>query len=610
MQTGSKKKKTNTPAQDKDINEVTGRTAASVVRKEEYRLVGRRTFACQRAHVVDSSVGAPRKGQVLERAQVFNDFGLHKPPNLFQFARDLHFGYDVLLSCGPAPDLRTLLYMLRSQDKVLNKPKNRRRTSDMIHCLEDALLKDFEEGHADDEDARCRFYSLRLQLVRDGPDEAYITLHSPPNHKGERPLEKYYACQNGQIVDGAGIPYPPFRHHFDRTADDLLHPAGLVLEMGNKLMWKKENERYYAQKGPDEEYDSFAGLERGIRLSYEAMELLVQRFFTETEDPDETSEGKGPPPEPPLYAEIEAYLADAAVPNPSPSVLPVTTPPRPRRRPPPPDPPSPPDDEPTPRASSTSSTRSTDPVPPQPVFTRRTTRSRSEQGRDHVWLETNLCAVRVSKLTVISCLSSESYTFSELPSSALATVVHSTGQPIDTTSSRDRVLIDIAYALTQAEELWPLGFDTGDCRAELVDEALRVLGRSVLVDVSPDSITCVPPRLHPFLGQLSNPLDTADNISASFSPADPPRRSPAYLHLRQDPTPAHIPLLRDIAASLWLERPEVTDADRRAGFAWRQRRREDAEADLAGWNTELREDLLFPPDIEWKYRQKLFNEWS
>jgi hypothetical protein len=66
MQTGSKKKKekkkkTGTPAQDKDIDEVTGRTAASVVRKEEYRLVGRRTFACQRAHVVDSSVGAARK---------------------------------------------------------------------------------------------------------------------------------------------------------------------------------------------------------------------------------------------------------------------------------------------------------------------------------------------------------------------------------------------------------------------------------------------------------------------------------------------------------------------------------------------------------------------
>lgn len=163
------------------------------------------------------------------------------------------------------------------------------------------------EGHADDEDARYRFYSLRPQLVSDGPDEAYITLNSPPNHKGERPLEKYYACENGQIVDGAGIPYPPFRHHSDRIAVNLLHPAGLVLNFGNKLMWKKENERYYAQKGPDEEYDSFAGLERGIRLAYEAMELLVQRFFTETEDPDEASKRKGPPPDPPLYAEIEAY---------------------------------------------------------------------------------------------------------------------------------------------------------------------------------------------------------------------------------------------------------------------------------------------------------------
>lgn len=50
----------------------------------------------------------------------------------FAVPRDLHFAYDVLHSCGPAPDLRNLYHMLRSQDKVLKKPRNRRRPSDMV----------------------------------------------------------------------------------------------------------------------------------------------------------------------------------------------------------------------------------------------------------------------------------------------------------------------------------------------------------------------------------------------------------------------------------------------------------------------------------------------
>ncbi|BGP25602.1 hypothetical protein Rt10032_c06g2982 [Rhodotorula toruloides] len=572
MQTGTKKKRkkkkkgtttTPAPAQPtaptpaKDVDEVTGRTASRIVRKEKYRLVGQKTWA---------------------------------------FSRDLHFGYDDLHSCVPAPDLRTLLHMLKSQDKVLKKAKNRRRPSDMIHYLGDTLQENFVAGRAEDEDVRYQLYSLRPQLVSDGPDASFTTLLSPPNQKGERFSRKYFARNTGEIVDCPGNLYPSFRRHSDRTGVDLLNPAGLVLNLGNKLVWKRENERFYAQKRQDEDFDAFADLDPGVRLSYEAIELLVYRFFTETETetPAKPSKGKSPPPDPPLYAEIDVYLSNAANRNRTAPALSPTPPSRPLRRPPPRDPPSPPDDKPTPSASNNSSTRSAAPFPPQPVFSPPTTRSRSEQRRDRAWLETSLSTLRVATVSLISPLSSEHYTLRELPFSALASVVHSSGQPFDATSSRDRVLASLVplhkprnsglktVTSVAAVQIWADSDSTSFSPLEEL-ERIKTIHRAG--------------RLHSFIFAIEETPRNGDSAS--------PTSASAVIVCLADPTPAHVPCLRDIAASLWLERPKFTERDRRAGFAWRPRHREDAEAALAAVDTELRQELLFSPIIDWKYRQTL-----
>lgn len=311
--------------------------------------------------------------------------------------------------------------MLKSQDKVLSKDKKRRRPSSLvsapasslgftsadrrnfgifsqIHFLDDALDEEVKCGRAETSDIHYQLYPLRPQLVSDGPDERYITLMSPPNKNGERAPQQYYAQPTGEIIDSSGNRYPSFIHDSDRLGTDLLNPAAFVLNFGNKLLWARENERYYAQKSPDEEYDPFAHLAPEIQLAYRAIDLLVYRFFSEPEEQAGTSRGNGPSPAPPLYAEIEAYLADQqAAPDRTLPTPPPTTPSHPRRRPPSPRPPSP-DDGPTPRAARRSSAPSAGPLPPQPNFSGPMTRSRSDQGRDEVWIESGLSALRVTKV--------------------------------------------------------------------------------------------------------------------------------------------------------------------------------------------------------------------
>ncbi|BGP22621.1 hypothetical protein JCM10295v2_001508 [Rhodotorula toruloides] len=59
-------------------------SASKMVRDEQYSLIGQKTWNDHRAHLVDATVGEPRKRQILTRTGVFEEpFGLHKPANLF-----------------------------------------------------------------------------------------------------------------------------------------------------------------------------------------------------------------------------------------------------------------------------------------------------------------------------------------------------------------------------------------------------------------------------------------------------------------------------------------------------------------------------------------------
>lgn len=224
----------------------------------------------------------------------------------------------------------------------------------------------------------------------------------------------------------------------------------------------------------------------------------------------------------------------------------------------------------------------------------------------------------VAQVSIISQNLADHFTVRDCPSSALVSVVDASGKPFEAFSRADHALVGIASALLQSDQIWPKG-SLSENLMELIDEALRILAQSVLIDISPDSPSSASPRLKPLSLESSavfnhnmseddgvsiSPLTNPDQAVRAYRseglrvfafsvediPSDADDKAPIISNSRscvvvglEDPTLSSVPSLRDIAASLCLHPVspvKLTKSGIRAGFSWRHHQRLDAEKAL------------------------------